>query len=186
MGLGLGKLFLYSNTPGPSQKVSVEWPPTSGLKRAPTQPTLLLFLHPDCPCSKASLGELERLMPFLQNHAETFVVFSTSKGQSKNWEKEKLWKKAQSIPNVQVIADGGGEEAKHFGAETSGHAMLYDENGLLVFSGGITPERGHMGDSRGRTAVLSILEKRPAAVPLTPVFGCFLANPERALKGESK
>ena len=122
-------------------------------------------------------------MPFLKERAKTYVVFSKTKRQTETWVRGKLWKKALSIPGVSVMLDGDGEEIKRFGAETSGQTMLYDENGTLVFSGGITPERGQMGDSAGRTAILTHLENPQTPASLSPVFGCFLTDPERAEKG---
>ena len=40
-----------------------------------------------------------------------------------------------------------------------GHVLLYDKNGALVFSGGVTPARGHEGDSIGNSMILAIIRK---------------------------
>ncbi len=74
-----------------------------------------------------------------------------------------------------------GDEARRFGAATSGHVMLYDAAGRLHFSGGITPARGHEGDSLGRDAVIDLIEAyRSAGRRCSPVFGCPLATPRTA------
>ena len=46
---------------------------------------------------------------------------------------------------------------ERFGLVSSGHALLYDENGRLLFSGGLTNARGHAGNSVGRNAIVAIL-----------------------------
>ena len=47
------------------------------------------------------------------------------------------------------VLDPGGAEARRFGVATSGHVLLYDTRGDLIFSGGITPGRGEQGDNAG-------------------------------------
>ena len=60
---------------------------------------------------------------------------------------------------------------------TSGHALLFDRDGHLLFSGGITPARGHEGDNFGASAIAARLAGRPAPAE-TPVFGCPIAGPD--------
>lgn len=153
--------------------------------RDPGSPTLVIFAHPRCPCSAATIGELERLIPHIEGKVKTYVVFFKPKSQTNDWTQKTLWKKAQNIPGVQNILDEDGVEAARFGARTSGHAFLYDEKGSLVFQGGITPARGHMGDSVGRLAILAFFKNESMSVANVPVFGCALNNPERAIAGET-
>ena len=182
---GFWRLFVYSNTPGEAAQASQVFPVESRLARESNRPTLLIFGHPKCPCSVASVAELEKLMPSIQGKMKSYVVFVKPSGKSEDWAKEDLWKQAQAIPNVQVVLDDGGVEAARFGAKTSGQTFLYDGNGKLVFHGGITASRGHMGDNRGIDAIRSFVETGNAAIAKTPVFGCSLNNPERAPAGRS-
>src|SRR4051794_10180949 len=46
-----------------------EWPSKSTINRGPDRSTLVLFLHPRCPCSRASIAELEGLLAKLQNES---------------------------------------------------------------------------------------------------------------------
>jgi hypothetical protein len=73
-----------------------------------------------------------------------------------------------------VIRDQGGVEARRFDVEGSGHVLLYAPSGKLLFSGGITPSRGHEGDNAGRSAIVSLILRGHAPVDHTPVFGCSL------------
>ncbi len=81
------------------------------------------------------------------------------------------------LPRLTIRPDPGGEEARRFGVATSGHVLLYDPGGRLLFSGGITSARGHRGDNRGRDAVLDRMLGRAAGTAESPVFGCPLATP---------
>ncbi len=183
---GFWKLFTYANTPGESAQTTRKWPVESLLPRGTSTSTLVIFAHPRCPCSEATVGELERLMPHIQGKVKSFVVFIKPKSKSLEWAREALWKKAQAIPGVQTLLDENGIEAARFGARTSGQTLLYDLKGNLVFRGGITPERGHMGDSEGRNAILQFIETGAITQSSTPVFGCSLRNPERATREGAK
>ena len=85
-----------------------------------------------------------------------------------------IWHSAAAIPNVTVVRDDDGLEARRFGAATSGQSLLYDVNGRLLFSGGITGSRGHSGDNAGRTAMLALLQHAPPGRDSAFVFGCSL------------
>jgi hypothetical protein len=76
-----------------------------------------------------------------------------------------------------MVHDHDGVEARRFGAATSGQVILYDARGTLLFSGGITPARGHSGDSTGRDAILALLIDGSSEASETPVFGCSLFDP---------
>ena len=125
-------------------------------------------------------------MPHAKGKLKVLVVFFKPRDRSEDWAKESLWKKAKAIPEVQLVLDEGGDEAARFGAVSSGQTFLYNSNGRLVFSGGITPERGHVGDNKGRDSILAFIETGNAPDSTSLVFGCSLRNPERALAGATK
>ena len=83
-----------------------------------------------------------------------------------------MWQPAARIQNVTVVRDDDGLEAQRFGAATSGQTFLYDSQGVLQFSGGITSARGHAGDNAGRAALISLLNRLETSQPRTNVFGC--------------
>jgi hypothetical protein len=88
------------------------------------------------------------------------------------WENTDTWKSAQRISGVMVRRDDAGLEAQLFGAATSGQVVLYDGAGRLLFSGGITPSRGHVGESAGVTRIIDLITKGEADQPDSLVFGC--------------
>lgn len=150
------------------------FPHDSAIQRARDQPTLLFFAHPQCPCTRASLHELDRLLAETQNKVSVVVVFTLPKGVPAGWEDGDLWQSAATMPGVRVFRDEGGRGANRFGVKGSGHVLLYDLSGALLFSGGITSSRGHEGDNPGRAAVISFILSGHALVSRTPVFGCSL------------
>jgi hypothetical protein len=107
-----------------------------------------------------------------QGRVTAYVLFLKPAGTSDNWEKTDLWQSAARIPGVNVVVDDGGVEARRFHAVTSGQTALYDDEGRLLFSGGITASRGHSGDNAGRSAIVSLLHAGEAERTETFVFGC--------------
>lgn len=177
---GLRVLWGYENAPGASAKAPLHWPIESRIQRAQGSATLVMLAHPHCPCTRASIGELALLMAHSQGRVTAYVLFLKPAGFSEQWEKTDLWQSAARIPGVNVLIDDGGSEARRFHAATSGQTMLYDAEGRLLFSGGITGSRGHAGDNAGRSAIVSLLNTGAAERAETFVFGCqlFDANSE--------
>lgn len=171
-------LAAYSNTPGTAGVAPTRWPSDSQIARDPSRPTLLVLAHPQCPCTNATLGELESLMAQTQGRVSAHVVFVRPPGLADDLVKGDLWRKASAIPGVTVEIDNGNVEAGRFHVETSGEALLYGSDGRLLFAGGITLSRGHSGDNPGRTAITALINRRSANESTTPVFGCslFAAN----------
>jgi hypothetical protein len=167
-------LFQYQTAPGNTAAAPVIWPPESRLKRPTDQSTLLMFVHPQCPCTRASIGELALLMAACRGHVQAYVLFYAPKGAANNWTKTELCANAARIPGVVLLADEDGEQAARFHATTSGQTMLYDEQGRLQFSGGITAGRGHSGDNAGRAAIVALASAGKSGLRQTPVYGCSL------------
>src|ERR1044072_8401392 len=60
---GFGALLRYASTPAPpDDSAPARWPATTALTRAGARSQLVLFAHPHCPCTHASVTELARLM----------------------------------------------------------------------------------------------------------------------------
>jgi hypothetical protein len=150
------------------------FPRSSAVRLVSNKLTLVLFAHPHCPCTRASLHELDGLLAETQNRVSVTVVFTIPDGVPAHWEEGDLWNSAKSIPGLRVITDQGGGEADRFDIKGSGHVLLYAPSGKLLFSGGITASRGHEGDNMGRSAIVSFILEGHSPVNHTPVFGCSL------------
>jgi hypothetical protein len=177
---GSGALWRHANSAGDSGKAPASWPEASTLVRSTTRQTLVMFAHPHCPCTRASLGELALLMARSGQGLEAYVVFLEPDGAPDGWTHTGSVETAAHIPGVTVLFDKSGREAGLFGAATSGQTDLYDAGGRLLFSGGITAARGHAGDNAGRDAIVEWTSTGTAHRGCTPVFGCALADRPRA------
>jgi hypothetical protein len=171
---GIWVLWRYANRPGPSGAAASAWPADTGLRRDPSHSTLIMFIHPRCPCSRASVEELDTLLARAKSRPSVKALFIRPAGMELGWERQALWSSAAAIPGVETSVDSEGVEARRFGVETSGHVLLFGPDGSLRYSGGITAARGHSGDNAGLTLILDRL--RDAALPpaTAPVFGCLL------------
>jgi hypothetical protein len=167
----------YENKPGDRG-----FPPTSSL--SPTDVVtshhskrdfhLLMFVHPKCPCTRASMYELRKL---LQKHPDlsATIYFYRPGSEKAGWEKSEIWKIAESVKTATAKIDLDGNKARSYRIVTSGQVLLYDANQHLVFSGGITGARGHIGDNIGEDMIDDVLANQSPVgrKPLSaPVFGC--------------
>jgi hypothetical protein len=156
VGAGLTMLWAYAGTPGPPAAALPAWP-AAAFARDAGKPALVLFLHPQCPCSRATVSELARRLAEVHASPAVYALIYRPSEARAGWEHTDLWDSAAAIPGVHVMTDDGGAMAHAFGAIVSGQALLYDAAGALQFSGGITGARGHEGDNPGHSAVREFL-----------------------------
>ncbi len=181
--LGGHALLKYENAPGEVGHVSSAWPAHSSIQLASDRATLVMFAHPQCPCSRASMDELAQIMARVQGKVRAYVLLYTPRGASRDWQNTTTCRNAAAIPGVTVLSDIDGADAERFGAETSGHTFLFDPNGRLLFNGGITASRGHSGDNAGESAIVSLIDNNLPKFTRTLVFGCsFKSQTRRDLK----
>jgi hypothetical protein len=173
--LGTATMVKYASTPGRIATPPLNWPHNTEIQPASPKATLLVFVHPQCPCSRATLEELAEIM-VLRPQVEGRVYFLEPAGVQ--WSKSDLYESASRIPGVRVFGDPNGAIAQQFGARTSGQSLLYDAAGRLVFNGGITAARGHAGANDGQDAVMALLRGGSPRHRTTPVFGCALYGDE--------
>jgi hypothetical protein len=169
---GLAGLWLYSGTPGKEGTPPDAWPSSSSLRPTLGTSTLVMFLHPQCPCSRASIYELAILLAHSSGHLRAEVVFLKPPGREDSWIHTDLWQDASKLPATVAISDLGGREAALFKATTSGETVVYDTAGKLRFHGGITGARGHIGDNAGCFAIEAYANAGFTATTRTRVFGC--------------
>jgi hypothetical protein len=173
---GLRTLMSYESSPGAVGDVRQHWPVASKIPAPNERPVLVMLAHPQCPCTRASMDELAKIMAHVQGKVTAYVLFLKPQCAPAAWENSDLRRSAARIPGVTVLSDVDGTEAQRFGAETSGHTFLYDRSGALLFSGGITQSRGHAGDNAGENAIVSLISDHQSQLAKTFVFGCSLVD----------
>ena len=179
VGAGVRVLWSYEIAPGRAAEAPIRWPRHSRLPRA-HRPTLVVMLHPRCPCSQATLEELDVLLTRLRDRVSAVVLFVVPPHFPGDPETSDLWRRAAGIRNAVIVRDDDGREARRFHVATSGTALLYAATGELLFSGGITASRGHIGDNNGVDTIARFVLEDATSGDDTPVFGCPLRNPSEA------
>lgn len=178
LGFGFSAMLSYESTPGERAEAPAAWPTESRIERTPGQASLVMLVHPLCPCSRASIAELATLMNRLHGKLTAHVLFMRPDREATAWKDSETWASATKIPGVVPLPDTGGAEAALFGARTSGQTVLYDSGGRLIFSGGLTPGRGHVGENVGSARVLSLVEVGAADRAESSTYGCPLLDPQ--------
>ncbi len=171
LGAGFLGLTAYASRPGESGLPPTGWPRDCGIPLDSRRDTLVMFLHPMCPCSRASVDELVELARRASDRVAVHLVSLHTDYL------ERSGRERVDPPGVTTWDDAGGKLAQRFGVLTSGHVLLYDPDGRLVYSGGITPLRGHRGENPGRRAVLEALCGGSQNSVKGAVFGCPLFDP---------
>jgi hypothetical protein len=181
-----GILFLeaYAARPGAQGALAEDWPVASPVARDHRRPTLLIFLHPHCPCSQASLAELAAILDRCRDRVAIHAILLSTPVLDR-WSASENERGLAALPGVHVDRDPGGQAVRRFGVATSGHVLLYDRRGRLIFSGGITAARGHVGDNLGKAAVLDAILHEVIGHKTSPVFGCPLMTPGSNASAES-
>lgn len=154
----------------------VGWTPDAELECPDDRAMLLVFAHPKCPCTRATMTAIERLQRDVPGTFATRVVFYEPEGADASWRRTDLWVRAQKLIDAKVIADPGGMISGGAGAAVSGCVALLDSQDGLLFWGGVTPSRGHEGESVGLNALRSILRGQEPAERRASVFGCELVG----------
>lgn len=178
VGFGVNVLWTYSITQGRPATPPLTWPKGAPIQRGERQATLLMFAHPHCQCTRATVGELAIMMAQTGREIDAQIFFYVPSNEATGWASTDLWRDAAAIPGVHVFADRDASAAKSFGVFTSGQTLLYDSGGRLLFKGGITAYRGHSGDNEGRSLLTALIRKeipeRTMLPLMTRVFGCSL------------
>jgi hypothetical protein len=144
--------------------------------------SLVMFVHPRCACSTASILELARLVDQSHVPLDIRIWFFSPLGEPEAWARTTLWRQASEIPGATLLIDFDGREARQFDAATSGQTFVYAPDGRLVFAGGITASRGHHGPNPSSDQLADILSDRQVAgQAATQVFGCPLSDSKRSM-----
>ncbi|MGV3486592.1 MAG: hypothetical protein ACO1RT_19395 [Planctomycetaceae bacterium] len=166
-------LFDHSYRPAQIGEVVAEWPRESSLNQGASGFRLVMFAHPCCPCTAASLSELDELLRRAPKGTTAIVAFTTQGLSQEDLSLGENLRIARSLKNVSIHMDDG-TEAEAFGASVSGEVLAFDELGRRVFRGGLTSARGHRGESPARSLLQQLLCGQIHTACETPVFGCRL------------
>src|ERR1051325_8825510 len=111
---GLWALWGYQYTPG---QPALRFPRRlfgNVIKPSAGAGTLLLFVHPRCPCTRASIDSLALIMTQSRGKIAAYALFFKPVSFAEKWERSDLWEEAAAIPGVTVLKDEGGAQAGYF------------------------------------------------------------------------
>lgn len=172
VSLGWSYLNHYMSRPGEVGVVPDHWPEQVLTVAEAGDWRTLVFLHPKCPCSRATIDTIREVWQTHQR-GQLLLITVLPEGVPQDWHQTDIYQKAQKIPNATLVMDRDGHISERFGARTSGHVLVYDPSGDLSFSGGVTPWRGHAGPSGGKRALEVLLADRDDTQPASAdVYGC--------------
>ena len=170
-GGGLMALWSYSSSPGPAASAPGAWPESSHIPRPGARPSLIIALHPQCPCSRATVSELARLSPS-RERPDVHLLFVAPPDVDDSWVRSGLWHTAAGIPahtSPWTMAPRRGASVR----ACRGRCSSTTAPDGCSSAAGITGARGHEGDNAGRAAIEALLDGRPHPAS-TFVFGCLL------------
>ncbi len=175
IGCAWYQIAVYDGTPGRLGTVS----PTPDRWRHSDAPArVFVFLHPRCPCSRATVEHLHRIVSDHVHQLDVIAFLYCPENEPPSWVETDLWRSLQRIPNTRIVVDKGGATAREFGVATSGHVLTYRGPEAPVFSGGITPARGHQGGCIGANQLRKVLKGESRSEFSFPVYGCeFFEDP---------
>jgi hypothetical protein len=150
-------LPIVGNDQSFSTALSREWPAATKLTKISTSAHLVVFVHPYCPCTRVTLRNLDEALDSTELHVSLVQLRTESL--------ESIHSPISSIASLanknawNLIMDNEGVEANSFGATTSGECLLFDADGALLFAGGITAGRGHLGSNPGLETLKDLLRQ---------------------------
>jgi hypothetical protein len=177
IGSSYGWLLGYSFAFGKTAVAPRNLPADLGVPSSHGKPQLLLALHPRCPCSRATVSELAKILSRVPSACEVTVLMFKPPDEPDSWLEGALFEACRRM-HCKVRPDPGGRLAASLGSLTSGVVVLYDARGKLRYQGGITSSRGHEGDNAGERAIIDILQGHRDSHRSMPVFGCPIQQPD--------
>lgn len=164
----------YESTPGRAGAAQA-WPASVPFSPASSGLTLVFFVHPQCPCTRASLSELKELLA-ARDDVTTYVVWRTLPDELLDDRGRGLLADADRIRHSEIIPDPDGALSLKFGAETSGQVGVFNARGEILYWGGTTKARGVRGANSNSDLLKTVLDTgRPVAA--RAVFGCPIQDP---------
>ena len=141
---------------------------------------LTIYIHPQCPCTRASLAELSDILERPTSSPLSIrVVFFVPSGAAASWADGELKAVVEHWTHTEIAFDFGGIEIRRSGVTTSGTIVLHDPMGHIAFRGGINRGRGRTGESPGKRSILDLLTGHPTDIHETPVYGCSLLESDK-------
>lgn len=170
-----GALQRYAGAPGGAHSPSAAATEFIAQHRQPGRGLVVMAIHPRCPCTDASLIELGNMLRRSEGACDAVLLEYAPQDTPADWPVGAKYREVAGL-RVPIVRDPGGTLAVALGAETSGHLVFADAQGVIRFHGGLTVSRGHQGRSAAQDAILAVLKNKESALTTAPVYGCGFRN----------
>ncbi len=154
--------------------------PTIDIIGDASKPTIVFFYHPHCPCTRATIRNIERALTNCLCNPRIIAFAFIPEGKSESWIESDTTRKLRTFKGTQVYPDQAGLITRKFRVVTSGHILVYDRDKQLVFSGGVTSSRGHEGTCNAIEAFLHAANGEVHSSIEYPAFGCSIVDENSA------
>lgn len=173
--LGWASLFQHTYQPATTAADPVTQWPDASLPASSDRYQIVIFAHPCCPCTRATLNKFDESLTRLPSNTSIQVIFTTVGLIPSAVAESPTVAFARQLKGVDVQFDETGDIARRFHATVSGEVFAFDRQGRRLFHGGVTAGRGHQGDSVGQQQLERLVCGESREAYSAPVFGCTLA-----------
>jgi hypothetical protein len=172
--VGWAALLSHTYQPARTADAVESWPESKLSMPSTADYRIVIFAHPYCPCTRATLNKLDESLTRLPGNTAVCVIFATVGLDLKKVADSPTVSFARQLKGVDVRMDDSGDEVRRFRATVSGEVFAFDRQGQRIFHGGITAGRGHHGDSVGQQQLERLVCGLSHEVCEAPIFGCKL------------
>src|SRR5262245_36753101 len=131
--LGWSVLLGHTYRPATSSGGVTSWPEGDTYGASPCAAKgafrIVVFAHPGCPCTRATLHKVDESLTRLPRTACVSVIFVTPGLKRTDICGSDTLAFARRLPGVEVRLDDTGAEARRFGATVSGEVFAFDGRG---------------------------------------------------------
>ena len=125
---GIQAMLVFDHTPGAVRAIPAAWPSSSTIKRPVNRPELLVFVHPFCSCTFATVRELAQLrrdtsQAWLPPHRHSSIAPGI---QDRSAERSLERSAAAAAGSAYPLGRRRCRGAKIWRSHASGHALLYN------------------------------------------------------------
>src|SRR5688572_15289890 len=101
---GIQRIWAYEGTPGGQLSVLATWPDSSLMSVDRERTTVMMFVHPLCACTRASLIELREALDVMDPAPAVWIVLLSPVGIVED-SNEHIAAIAQRIPEATIVTD---------------------------------------------------------------------------------
>ncbi len=136
--------------------------------------TVLVFYSPTCHCLQTHDARLIALSRQYEAQGVKFVLVDSEVRGDEAADEAEGKRRGYPFP---IVRDRGAKLARELGAEYATYSVLLDDEGRVLYRGGIDSDKDHLHDDAQpylRDAIDDVLARRPPRLPVSKTLGCSL------------